>query len=286
MPVMPRLPLLAFAAAAVLTTSAAAQNRKPSICQAIARSVPADLGVQYAQFDLTKPNTKGQGAERLGRDEVAIRFDSHSTYVIESAAGVRIATDYAGYLRGETELPRVVTMNRAHSSHYTMNPDPGIEHPLRGWGETDAGGPPAEHYVEVDDVIVRNVTTDIVRYGRVPNGNSIFIFEVAGLCIGHLGHLHHPLTESHYAAIGRLDIAMVPVDGGLTMSHVGMRDILKRLRSSIVLPMHLRTYNALPRFLDHMAGSFRVTRPRGRELIVSMRSLPKEPSIVLLPDLR
>ncbi|MEY9138330.1 hypothetical protein ACVIWV_010144 [Bradyrhizobium diazoefficiens] len=29
---------------------------------------------------------------------------------------------------------------------------------------------------------------------------------VAGLCIGHLGHLHHKLDDSHFAQIGRLDI--------------------------------------------------------------------------------
>ena len=71
----------------------------------------------------------------------------------------------------------------------------------------------------VGDVFIRNVPTDIrnFRYygfGRgdldLPmqkDGNSIFIFEVAGLCIGHLGHLHHKLDESHIAAIGRLDVA-------------------------------------------------------------------------------
>jgi L-ascorbate metabolism protein UlaG (beta-lactamase superfamily) len=48
----------------------------------------------------------------------------------------------------------------------------------------------------------------------IKDGNSIFIFEVAGLCIGHLGHLHHKLDENHFAAIGRLDIVMVPIANG------------------------------------------------------------------------
>ena len=44
----------------------------------------------------------------------------------------------------------------------------------------------------VDDVYIRNVPTDIRNGGAMEaDGNSIFIFEVAGLCIGHLGHLHH-----------------------------------------------------------------------------------------------
>ena len=285
--------LLALVTMLPAAPAAAQATAKPSICQAIARAIPSGPTVRYAQID-ARPKARSEartdaaprtGSEALGRDEVAIRFDSHSTYVIETAAGVTIATDYAGYLMGERGVPRVVTMNRAHSSHYTDNPDPAIEHVLRGWGETNTGGPPAEHYVSVEDVVVRNVTTDIIRYGTVPNGNSIFIFEVAGLCIGHLGHLHHQPLDSHFAAIGRLDVVMVPVDGGLTLSHVGMRDVLKRLRSSIVLPMHLRSYNALPRFLDHVGADFAVRRPRENELIVSLRSLPKQPTVVILPNL-
>jgi hypothetical protein len=37
----------------------------------------------------------------------------------------------------------------------------------------------------------------------------------AGLCIG---HLHVPPDDSHLAAIGRIDILMVPIDGTYTMS--------------------------------------------------------------------
>ena len=293
LPIILARPFAALALFAAVATPAAAQGRiKPSICQAVARAIPPGPTVAYAQIDATPKGSnrtdaipRAGGAEALGRDEVAIRFDSHSTYVIETAAGVRIATDYAGFLMGERGVPRVVTMNRAHSSHYTDRPDPAIEHVLRGWGETDRGGAPAEHHVQVEDVTVRNVTTDIIRYGTVPNGNSIFIFEVAGLCIGHLGHLHHMPLDSHFAAIGRLDVVMVPVDGGLTLSHVGMRDVLKRLRSSVVLPMHLRSFNALPRFLDHLGGEFAVRRARENELVVSLRSLPKQPTVVILPNL-
>ncbi|MGO8205094.1 MBL fold metallo-hydrolase, partial [Rhizobium ruizarguesonis] len=80
----------------------------------------------------------------------------------------------------------------------------------------------------VGDAYIRNVTTDILfSYGlggAHENGNSIFIFEIAGLCIGHLGHLHYELTDAHYTEIGLLDIVMVPVDGGLVHGYdVGHR---------------------------------------------------------------
>ncbi len=52
-----------------------------------------------------------------------------------------------------------------------------LEHVLRGWTDEAV---PAKHNRNVEDVLVRNVTTDIRggAVGRVPDGNSIFIFEM------------------------------------------------------------------------------------------------------------
>ena len=83
-------------------------------------------------------------------------------------------------------------------------------------------------------MLIRNATTDI-RGGfggaRIEDNNSIFIFEVAGLCIGHLGHLHHEPSDETYAAIGRLDVVMAAVDGGMTVDIPTMIRIVKRLLS-------------------------------------------------------
>ena len=51
-------------------------------------------------------------------------------------------------------------------------------------------------------------------------GNSIFVFESAGLCIAHLSHLHHLLEPADIDTLGRIDIVMVPVDGIWTMSQI------------------------------------------------------------------
>ncbi|TJV47642.1 MAG: Zn-dependent hydrolase, partial [Mesorhizobium sp.] len=50
--------------------------------------------------------------------DVTITYAGHSTYVIETPAGVRIATDFSG-VYGADPLPRVVTMNKAHRTHYS-----------------------------------------------------------------------------------------------------------------------------------------------------------------------
>lgn len=238
----------------------------PSQCLAVAQTLPK---VTFASFT---PVRAEQGM-------VTFTYAGHATYVIETPGGVRIATDFSGHY-GNDPLPRVITMNKAHSGHHTHNPDPGIEHVLPGWNPQ---GGPARHALVVDDAYIRNVPTDIRSYGggMEKDGNSIFIFEVAGLCIGHLGHLHHNLTDAHYAAIGRLDIVMVPVDGGMTQSLANMSEITTRLYSSIVLPMH-RNATPLGEFLSRMGEGFAVDYRSERSFSVSLRDLPRRPTIIVL----
>lgn len=247
----------------------AQENEIPSTCIAMANVLP---NVIYANLT---PDFVGSGVKA---PEVTITFAGHSTYVIETPEGVTIATDYNGWA-GPGVMPRVVTMNKAHSTHYTMNPDPAIEYVLTGWNPE---GGPIRHRIKIDDVFIRNVTTDIRSYdGMEPDGNSIFIFEVAGLCIGHLGHLHHRLEDRHFAQIGRLDIVMVPVDGGLTLSHEGMTEITRRLQSSIVLPMHRRGLT-ISRFISMMGDGFATDFRSENSFTVSLATLPRRPTILVL----
>lgn len=271
---MPYLPLFALLLLGLTTPvpvhPAAGEGERPvSQCQMIARSLP------FATF----ASLAGDAAAPAD-GEVRISYVGHSTFFIETPAGVTIATDYNGWYRTPA-LPSVVTMNKAHSSHYTLHPDPGIAHVLRGWDETSATG--ADHDLVVADTYIRNVPTDIRGWGGAmePNGNSIFIFEVAGLCIGHLGHLHHELADTDYAEIGRLDVLMVPVDGGLTMGADSMSRVVQRLRSSLILPMHRRG-PPIDRFLAMFGTDFDVVTDADATLSVSVRSLPKRPTIHIL----
>jgi L-ascorbate metabolism protein UlaG (beta-lactamase superfamily) len=276
----PAARLLAAAAFALFALPALAQQADdpvPSQCIAIAQSLPKATFASYSGASYSGGPLNAQAIS--GDGEVTITYAGHATYVIETPAGVRIATDFNGTY-GSSPLPRIVTMNKAHSGHHTLYPDPGIEYPLPGWG--DANGP-AKHALVVDDVYVRNVPTDIRSYGggMEVGGNSIFIFEVAGLCIGHLGHLHHHLEDAHYAAIGRLDIVMVPIDGGMTLSAGAMSEIVKRLFASIVLPMH-RNWTPLSEFTSRLADNFMLDFRQERSFSVSLRTLPRRPTVIVL----
>src|SRR5262245_54252857 len=52
----------------------------------------------------------------LNPDQIRVNYIGHSTFLIESPQGVRIATDYNDYVRPSV-LPDIATMNHAHSTH-------------------------------------------------------------------------------------------------------------------------------------------------------------------------
>jgi L-ascorbate metabolism protein UlaG (beta-lactamase superfamily) len=252
---------------------------------------PLAAQAQQPLTDERCPRMVAQDAPRLWRaslrlaavnqGEVRLTYVGHSTFEIESAAGIRIATDYNDYVRPRA-IPHIATMNRAHSTHYTNNPDPGIAHVLRGWSDDRQ---PARHDFTYEDVWVRNVPTNIRDWGggTMHHGNSIFVFESGGVCIAHLGHLHHTLTPAHLQEMGRIDVVLVPVDGSFTLNVEGMVEVLKQINAPLAIPMHVFSEGALQRFLQAMGEIYEAERATSSTLIVSRASLPAKPKIVVLP---
>ncbi len=144
------------------------------------------------------------------------------------------------------------------------------------------------HALTVGDVFIRNVPTDIRSgYGwgsdavMQKDGNSIFIFEVAGLCIGHLGHLHHPLTRHVTPRLVGSTSSWCRSMALYTLSLDGMSEITRRLRASIVLPMH-RFSTPLSEFITRMKGQFEVDLRKESSFSISLETLPKTPTIIIL----
>jgi L-ascorbate metabolism protein UlaG (beta-lactamase superfamily) len=219
----------------------------------------------------------------LNPDQVRITYSGHSTFLIESPQLVRIATDYNDYVRPPV-LPDIVTMNHAHSTHFTDRPDPRIPHVLRGWGPSP--DEPARHDIQVRDVRVRNVPTNIRdwRGGTERHGNSIFIYEVANMCIAHLGHLHHTLSQQQLNEIGRVDVLFVPVDGNMTLDLEGMMEVLQAIKAPLMVPMHYFSIFTLNRFLDRVREQhWEVENSAVPSFVISKNTLPAAQKVMVLP---
>jgi L-ascorbate metabolism protein UlaG (beta-lactamase superfamily) len=257
-------------------TQAAAQGAAPPAKPEMTQSCP---GLVAARPPLIEPAAFRLAA--LERDQVRISYVGHSTFLIDSPQLVRIGTDYSDWVRPPV-LPDIVTMNHAHSSHYTLSPDPGIKYVLHGWADDEK---PARIDLRYKDVRVRNVPTNIRTFegGTERHGNSIFIFEVANLCIAHLGHLHHTLTQQQLNEIGRVDIVLVPVDGSYTLDLDGMVDVLHSLKAPLMIPMHFFSAYTLDRFLQRVRQDWDVEVAEIPSLVVSKSSLPAKPKVLVLP---
>ena len=218
----------------------------------------------------------------LNADQVRLTFIGHASFLIESPQLVRIVTDYNDYQKPQV-LPDIVTMNHAHDTHYTDNPDPAIKYVLRGWGASSEE--PAIWELKYRDVRVRNVPTDIRDFsgGTERYGNSIFIFEIANMCIAHLGHLHHTLTQQQLNEIGRVDVVMAPVDGHYTLDLDGMMEVLTALKAQIIIPMHFFGWYTLDHFLERASQQWPVERAEIPSVVVSKTTLPASPKVLVLP---
>ena len=255
-----------LAAAAIALAGWAAGGAAEASCYPVAR---APGGFMPASFRVAavKPN------------HVRIDFVGHSTFIIESPQGVRVATDYNDYVRPPL-LPTIVTMNNSHDSHFSYAVEDGIAHVLRGW---DPAGGLARHNISVKDLRVRNVPTNLAEFaGRWRNGNSMFVIESQGLCIVHISHLHHVLSEDQLRDLGRIDIAFAPIDGMWTMSHQELFEVLGRIEPMLVIPMHYGSLGGVEAFIARARALWPVREHGGSSIELSFRDLPRKTEVLFL----
>ncbi len=210
---------------------------------------------------------------------LGITFVGHASFMIESAQGVRVLTDYNGYV--ESPLPpEVVTMNNSHDSHYTDFVDKSIKNVLRGW---DPKGGIARHNLLIKDMRIRNVPTNLSEWnGKLSNGNSMFVFESADLCVVHISHLHHVLSKDQLRDLGRIDIAFAPIDGQMTMSHQELFEVLAAIKPMLIIPMHYGFGGAVEAFIERARHIYPIRQHDSATIEVSFRSVPRKPEVVFL----
>ena len=211
---------------------------------------------------------------------VRITFIGHSSFEIETAEAVRVVTDFSGYVSPD-RLPQIVTMNNAHGSHYTDFVPDRIKYVMRGW---DPEGGIARHNVKLRDLRVRNVPTNLADMGggKLANGNSIFVFESAGLCIAHISHLHHMLSKDQMRDLGRVDIAFAAIDGMWTMSHDELFEVMGQVKPMLVIPMHYGSLDGVDAFIARAEKQWKIRHHPSPSIELSFRDLPRRTQVLFL----
>ncbi len=215
-------------------------------------------------------------------DEVQLTYVGGSTFLIETAKGTLAATDFVGNL-GAGQIPDLVTINRVLAQDLTQPTDPRI---ARVMPDSD-GRLPNGYFMEVGQMLVLNLPAGLRgSVGRIESDNSIFVFETAGLCIAQFGQLNREPSADEYAALGKLDVVMVPVEQGRTLDLATTLRMLTRLQTKVVLPMNWSEPAVLDEFVDGLSAGFAADVRSENTTVVSQQSLPELPvvTVLLAPD--
>ena len=86
--------------------------------------------------------------------------------------------------------------------------------------------------------------------------------------------------------LGRIDVVLVPVDGGYTLDTDGMMEVLKAIGAPLILPMHYFNPATLDRFLAKAKEHYRVEFSKTSRIVVSRATLPPSAKVLVLPESR
>ena len=76
--------------------------------------------------------------------------------------------------------------------------------------------------------------------GALRGRNVVRSFTAEGLTVAHLGDLGHQLSVEQIAAVGPVDLVMVPVGGTYTVDAAGAKQVCEALAPKWIVPMHYR----------------------------------------------
>lgn len=124
----------------------------------------------------------------------------------------------------------IVTVSHDHEDHNRVDLVKNYEKVIDGPGE-----------YEINNISIIGVASyHDDKKGEERGRNTIYVFEIDGLRICHLGDLGHKLSDSQIEAIGDIDILLIPVGGVYTIAPSLAVEIVQNIEPSIIIPMHFK----------------------------------------------
>jgi L-ascorbate metabolism protein UlaG (beta-lactamase superfamily) len=185
-----------------------------------------------------------------------------------------VVTDPYGKTIGLPELKLradIVTISHKARGHSHLSAVSGSKQVLNGPGEYEIGG-----------VFI----TGIATFDKEDNGrNVLYVFDMGGLSVAHLGDLQQVPEQKDIEALGQVNVLLTPVGGGNSLNAAQAAELVSLLEPNIVVPMHYQLpglkvdLEGVDRFLKEMG----ITEPREEaSLKITASGLPLETETVLL----
>jgi L-ascorbate metabolism protein UlaG (beta-lactamase superfamily) len=209
---------------------------------------------------------------------VGLRWFGQSMFLMTSPGGTTVLLDPfndIGYTVPPPLNTNVATITHEHPDHNNGA--------LGGTAATVIRGLTADGYADVDQTIGDVHITTLPTYhddqqGALRGRNAAFVFETAGLRIAHLGDLGHQLDASQLAALGKIDVLMVPTGGGFSVGSEGATRLTAAIAPTMVFPMHYQTTKAprLAETADPFLAGKTVQRVGSTDIRLAKATLPEQ----------
>lgn len=163
-----------------------------------------------------------------------IKWLGHSSFLITTSSGKKILTDpfddSIGYkiYKGDADL---VTISHHHFDHDYTSALKGDSQIIDTVGIFNKCG-----------IDFQGIPSFHDKYQGAKRGeNIIFVFQIDGYTICHLGDLGYELSKTEIDKLGDVDILMIPTGGNFTITAIEATRLALSINSHIVIPMHYKT---------------------------------------------
>jgi len=208
-----------------------------------------------------------------------IKWLGHSCFLLTAGDGAKLLMDpfksdsHLSY-KPVAEKADMVTISHEHLDHNCTAALLGQPEVLRGGVEKTVKG------IKVRGISLFHDESG----GKQRGGNTVFCVAIDDINVCHLGDLGHRLSEDQLAAVGRVDVLLVPVGGVFTIDVEAANKVCEDIKPRIAIPMHYRTDRCL--FLQWSAEDFArgkkiVRRLAGSEYEIAKAALPAEFEVVV-----
>jgi L-ascorbate metabolism protein UlaG (beta-lactamase superfamily) len=210
-----------------------------------------------------------------------ITFVGHSCFKIKGKTQTLVIDPYdpkIGFKLPKLEAD-IVLSTHDHFDHANTTAVTGFKMAITGPGEYEIGG-----------VLISGLPTfHDDKNGDKQGGNTIYLIDMDGVSLLHLGDLGHELPDSALENIGKVDVLMIPVGGNYTIDAETAAKVISSIEPGFVIPMHYKTSDlsgidgleSVDKFLDEMGVENNVKK-LDRLKISSKGDIPEETEIVVL----
>ena len=179
-----------------------------------------------------------------------------------------------GYTLGKLQAD-IVTLSHFHPGHSYSEAITSEFKEIRGPGEYELKG------IFITGIATFHDSEQGNKLGR----NTVYVLEMDGMTLCHMGDLGHLPASQLMEAIGDVDVLFLPVGGVSTIAGSTAAEIVRHLSPKIVIPMHYKTsaevkdFEPVDRFLKELSIKEMVSQPK---LSINRSTLPTSTQVTIL----